>query len=91
MVCSDAGAWNGYDDYNIFYIYNSFPKLVMEEVKNNIKQSIIRNKRKVTIWYLYPEFPEVFGNDSAFRLIKRGSLLKLRHGMHVFESADCAV
>ena len=82
--CSDAGTWEGYDDYNIFYIYNSFPKVVMEEVKRRINESIERQPRKVTVWYLCPEYPEVFYSDSKWNLISRESSFKLRHGMHIF-------
>lgn len=83
----DAAIWEGYDEYNIFYIYNSFPKKVMEEVRDKITESIKRKRRKVTIWYLCPEFPEVFLRDNVhYEFIKRGSFLQLNHGMYVFIS-----
>lgn len=84
--CSDAGKWDKYDEYNIFYIYNSFPRVVMEEVKNRIEESIGRKHRKVFVWYLYPEFPDVFLSDPNWELLSRDSWLKIRHGMHVFMS-----
>ena len=34
VYCCDAGMWTHYSDYNIFYIFNSFPKKVINEVKD---------------------------------------------------------
>lgn len=82
----DAGSWNGYDEYNIFYIYNSFPKVVMEEVKNKISKSFDDKPREIEVWYLYPEFPEVFIDDFHYRLIYRDNRFHLRNGMWVFKN-----
>lgn len=79
----DAGQWEGYDDYDIFYIYNSFPKKVMVEVKECLEKSIKQNKRKVYIWYLNPEYPEVF-DDEKWKLLRKGKWWELRNGMHVY-------
>jgi SAM-dependent methyltransferase len=38
-------------DCNIFFIFNSFGKLTMEKVINNIKDSLIINPRKIRIVY----------------------------------------
>ena len=83
---SDAATWEKYDEYNIFYIYNSFPESVMREVKEKIAESLKRKPRKVSIWYLSPEHPEIFLEDESWKLIKRDSVFKLRHGMHIFVS-----
>ncbi|MCI9135009.1 MAG: hypothetical protein HFI31_12610 [Lachnospiraceae bacterium] len=82
----DAGTWPGYDNYNIFYIYNSFPLQVMREVNENICESIRRKPRKVTLLYLFPEFPETFMSDKRWKLIERGTTLQLRNGMHIFQN-----
>ena len=85
IVESDAGNWGGYDEYNVFYIYNSFPKKVMLDVRDKIIESVLNNNRQVYIWYLNPEYPEVFLNDNRFKLIKRQSIFRLRRGMWIFE------
>ncbi len=55
----DAGKWDGYKDYNYFYIYNSLPKQVMEEFADRIELSLKEKERDIIIMYLMPEFPEV--------------------------------
>lgn len=82
----DVGTWEDYDMYNIFYIYNSFPKQVIKEVNLKICESIQKNPRKVTLLYLFPEFPEEFLNDSRWKLIEKGSVSQIRYGMHIFEN-----
>ncbi len=83
--CCDAGSWNGYDAYNIFYIYNSFPKTVIHEVNEKLCESVKKRHRKVIVLYLFPEFPEEFAKDSRWRLLKKGFWFELRHGMHIYE------
>lgn len=83
IVRCDVGNWNGYHKYNIFYIYNSFPKKVMEEVKQKIDESLTINPRKITVLYLFPSFPEVFTNDKNYELVRRGSFLEQCYGMHI--------
>ena len=84
VECCDAAIWGSYDEYNMFYIYNSFPKKVMKEVLQSINQSIERRPRKVLILYLYPEWAEVFERDKKWKLISRGNEKELRKGMHIF-------
>lgn len=85
VVCCDAGKWDGYDEYNYYYIYNSFPKIVMQEVKDRIKESIKHKPREINIWYLEPEFPEVFMNDDFFCLVYKDNFLKPRNGIWIFK------
>ncbi len=88
VYADDAGKWAHYDDYNIFYIYNSFPLVVVREVNEKICESLRRSPRSCKVLYLMPEFPEVFVEDSRWRLLKRDSETEIRHGMWIFESVE---
>lgn len=81
----DAGEYTRYCDYNYFYIYNSLPKKVMEKFVLRVEESIKIKQRKITIFYLMPEYPEVLLNSTAFKLISRESKNEIRNGMWVFE------
>jgi hypothetical protein len=54
MVCCDARDFTDIDEYNYFYFFNPFPCSVMKDVLENIKRSILRKSRRVTVLYLYP-------------------------------------
>lgn len=84
VIQCDAGNWNGYSEYNIYYIYNSFPEEVMEEVKHNIDDSFHIKPRKITVLYLFPRYPEIFMKDKNWKLIRRGNFLEQCYGMHIF-------
>lgn len=84
IICSDAGKWNGYDEYNYFYIYNSFPRQVIKEVINKITISIENKPRKVIILYLYPEYADEFRKNKEFILVKKGTKKEIRYGMHIY-------
>ena len=83
VVHADAGKFKGYDSYNFFYIYNSFPREVVKEVIKCIEQSLNRKPRKIVILYLYPEYADEF-RKSQFCLIKKGSKKEIREGMHIY-------
>ena len=84
----DAGKWDKYDDYNIFYIYNSFPLEVVREVNEKICESLQRLPRSCKILYLMPEFPSVFVEDSRWQLVERGSEIEIRYGMWIFKNVE---
>lgn len=84
VVCADAGKFVEIDGYNYFYIYNSFPEAVLQEVMNNIDSSIERKRRKVTILYLYPEFANVINDNPKWKLVSKGSKREVREGMHIY-------
>ena len=88
MYADDAGRWAHYDDYNIFYIYNSFPLVVVREVNEKICESLKRHPRSCKVLYLMPEFPEVFEQDRRWRLVARDSEKEIRHGMWIFENVE---
>lgn len=85
-ICNcDAGIWDGYNDYNYFYMFNPFPNEVLYEVKKKIDDSIEQYPRKVTVLYLMPRCAEAFLEDTErWRLVKRGSRFEQKRGMHIF-------
>lgn len=88
IICNDAGKWQHYEEYNFFYIYNSFPRQVIKEVLQRINESIKRAPRKVVILYLYPEFPDEFRRDGNFVLVKKGNEKEIRNGMHIYVNKE---
>ena len=84
VFCHDAGTFEGYDSYSVFYIYNSFPQVVVGEVLGRIKESLQNVPRTVIVFYMNPEFPEVFMEDDTFFLVRKGTYKEKRCGMHIF-------
>lgn len=84
IICADAGKWNGYDEYNYFFIYNSFPREVIKEVIYKIEESMKNNPRKIIILYLYPEYADEFRKNKEFILVKKGTKKEIRNGMHIY-------
>jgi SAM-dependent methyltransferase len=54
LICGDARDLKDIDDYNYFYFFNPFPCSVMQDVMANIKQSLKKKSRRITIIYLNP-------------------------------------
>jgi tRNA1(Val) A37 N6-methylase TrmN6 len=64
-VC-DATDFSELDDFSYVYFFNPFPCDVMRIVMNNIKKSLSRVPRKMTIIYLNPACHETVICDSLF-------------------------
>jgi hypothetical protein len=56
VFCADAAEFRELDDYEYFYLYNPFPEAVMRQVVENIRGSLERRPRKVTLIYKNPIF-----------------------------------
>ena len=52
---SDAAAFDGYDRYTFYYLYNPFPPVVMAETMERIAESLKRRPRQVTLVYANPK------------------------------------
>ena len=66
IVCCDAAEFKELAQYNYFYFFDPFPCSVMQDVMDNIAQSIRERPRKVTIIYLNPNCHEVIESSSIF-------------------------
>jgi SAM-dependent methyltransferase len=55
LHCSDVRDFNdGLERVTHVYMYNPFPASVMNDALNNLKESIRRKPRQITLIYLYP-------------------------------------
>ncbi len=54
LHCCDAGTFEGFDDYNVIYMFNPFGKEVMRSVLQHLKTSIMRKPRQVRVLYANP-------------------------------------
>jgi SAM-dependent methyltransferase len=64
----DATEFNGYDNYNYFYMYNPFPDIVMQLVISKLLSQISEGK-KITIIYNNPVCHKII-IGAGFRLLK---------------------
>lgn len=64
---SDATLFKSYDDFNIIYFYNPFPKIIMEKVIKNLEEMLESKPRKLIIIYDYPTCHESIIASGVFR------------------------
>lgn len=70
-VQADAASFDDYDDFNYFYIFNSFPQKVFEIMMGHILESVRRNPRKVRFIYLHPVCHDYIVKQTPFHLVYR--------------------
>ncbi len=64
---SDARDFIDLDEFNYFYFFNPFPKLVFQDVIKNIENSYFRKSRKITLIYYNPSCREVLDSFSFLK------------------------
>lgn len=74
---ADAAKFDGYDDYNYFYLFNPFHQNVMQGFIDRLKQSKEQKPREIRVLYLNPMDKEMF-IKSGFKLEQT-----LKHGISV--------
>jgi hypothetical protein len=62
----NATLFTDIDNYNYFFFFNPFLNEVMESTIEQIRQSLIRNPRKITILYQNPQERNLFANSKLF-------------------------
>lgn len=65
---ADAAEFCQYDEYTHIYMFNPFPAVVMEKVMENIKESIIRVPRNMTIIYKGAFCHDIIVGNGIFEL-----------------------
>lgn len=60
LINNDAFFYVFPDDTDVIFLYNPFNDFIMEQVVNNLIESIYRQPRKVSIIYINPECKHVF-------------------------------
>jgi SAM-dependent methyltransferase len=66
LVLSDAVEFTELDDYNYVYFFNPFPCIIKQSVIENLKISLTRKPRKITIIYLNPICHDAVVTDTPF-------------------------
>ncbi|HEX2770257.1 MAG TPA: methyltransferase domain-containing protein [Geobacteraceae bacterium] len=86
MVVSDAAEFTELDEYNYFYLYSPFPRVIMAAVLGNIRSSIKKRPRFVRLIYCNPEFHDIVGDGSPFR--KTGEFFhnQLNHPIYIYSN-----
>ena len=75
-IQADAMAYEDYDEYNYFYIFNAFPQEVFKVMISHVLESIRRQPRTCYFIYLHPVCHEYLVSHTPFRLIyKRRSVV----------------
>jgi SAM-dependent methyltransferase len=84
IYLSDAAAFQNLDSYNYFYLANPFPENVMAEFLENLKLSMLRNSRTVTILYLNPVCDKMFRNIAQKIVQYEEKINGIRYGFFVY-------
>lgn len=66
----DAAKYEDIDIYNYFYFNNPFSGDTLKSVVEQIKRSLMRHKRKITIIYQNPQGRELFIQSGMFLCVK---------------------
>ncbi|MGL5804747.1 MAG: class I SAM-dependent methyltransferase [Xenococcaceae cyanobacterium] len=69
LFCLDAGNFDKLDDYNYIYMSNPFPEIVVDEVIQNLKKSLIKKPRLFTIIYKIPVGDRVILKSNLFEKV----------------------
>ncbi len=80
VFCENAFSFSRIDDYNYIYMYNPFPREVIEEFVEILKQSVLRREDKLTVIYQNPQKGSLFEQSGVFKTVL------LKDGTAVFES-----
>lgn len=75
-IQADAMTYLDYDEFNYFYIFNSFPQEIFQVMIGHVMESISRRPRDCYFIYLHPVCHDYLVTHTPFRLIyKRRSVV----------------
>lgn len=80
VFCEDALTFSRIDDYNYIFMYNPFPREVVAEFVDLLKQSVLRRNDKLTVIYQNPQKGSLFEQSGVFKTVL------LKDGTAIFES-----
>jgi SAM-dependent methyltransferase len=69
IICTDALTFTALDEYSHIYLYNPFPREVMQVVVKNIQTSLKRTPRPLTIIYSCPMHHDLFIEAEIFEKV----------------------
>jgi len=82
---ANAMEFDDYDEYNYFYIFNSFPQSIFEIMMGHILESIQRNPRNVRFIYLNPVCHKYIEAHTPFHLVYKKRALIPWFTYHCYE------
>ena len=75
-VQADAMTYQDYDEFNYFYIFNSFPQEIFQVMIEHVMESILRRPRDCYFIYLHPVCHDYLITHTPFQLMyKRKSVV----------------
>ena len=84
FVCSDARAFKDMDSFSHFYMYNPFPCTVMMDVLSNLRESLSRKPRPLTLIYKNPVCHSVIVDSGLFTAEREFVFSKRDHPFRVY-------
>lgn len=82
VFTENALSFSHLDDYNYIFMYNPFPREVVGQFVEVLKQSALRRKDKLTVIYQNPQKGALFEVSGVFKTIM------VKDGTAVFESIE---
>lgn len=86
IKCCDAAGFKELQGYNYFYFFDPFPCNVVQDVLENIEQSIRNQPRKTTIIYLNPSCHDVMEASTIFS--KTGEIPHFEHKCFIYSNDE---
>lgn len=83
VYCSDAANFLEYDEYTYLYIFDAFPAPVMVKVMENLKKSLYRNDRKITLIYKSPVCHDIIVESGIFKLLRTEAGKTMQYNIYV--------
>lgn len=74
------------DKYNWFYFWAPFNESVFERVLKHLGESIVRQKRQVTIIYSNPQCHRLFEESKSFRLVNQFTIPTRQRVVNVYQN-----
>lgn len=84
-ICADAAEFDDYDSYNVFFLFNPFPEIVMEQVIDKLLKTAAKNP--VTIIYHNPVCISLFEAKAEIRCLKRLHDKRKNYDTYIFRIA----
>ncbi len=69
VACADAGSWDGYGGYDVFYFFNPFQAEVMRRVIGRVVEQC--RGREIVLIYYRPRYTEAIEETGLFDLVAR--------------------
>lgn len=82
VFTENALSFSHLDEYNYIYMYNPFPREVIGQFVEALKQSVLRREDKLTVIYQNPQKGALFEESGVFKTVM------VKDGTAIFESIN---